>query len=58
MTERNIKEVLNEKGNELKKMFKEIEASLEQWKFSIEETKEGMIVEIQVKALIKSKESK
>jgi hypothetical protein len=53
MAEKDIKEVLDEKGRDLKKMFKDMQATLEQWKFSIEETKEGMRVEIHATALIK-----
>lgn len=53
MAEKDIKEVLDEKGRDLKKMFKDMQAVLEQWKFSIEETKEGMRVEIHATALIK-----
>jgi ElaB/YqjD/DUF883 family membrane-anchored ribosome-binding protein len=53
MTEKDIKDVINEKSRDLKKMFKDLEAVLEQWKFSIEETKEGMRVEIHATALIR-----
>lgn len=48
-----VGDVLKEKSLELKKMFKDVKAVLEQWKFSIEETKEGMRVEIHAVALIK-----
>jgi len=58
MAERDISEVLTEKSQELKKMFKDVEANMEQWKFSVEDTKEGTRVEITVKALIKKKEKK
>ncbi|MDD1765723.1 MAG: hypothetical protein LUO84_04635 [Methanomassiliicoccales archaeon] len=53
MAEKDIKEVLDEKGRDLKKMFRDMQATLEQWKFSIEETKEGIRVEIHATALIK-----
>jgi len=53
MAEKDIAEVLNEKSQDLKKMFKDIEATLEQWKFSVEESKEGIRVEIHATALIK-----
>jgi hypothetical protein len=52
MSEKEIVAVLNEKSRDLKRMFKDFEATLEQWKFSMEETKEGIHVEIQAKALI------
>ena len=55
MSEKDISEVLSEKGKDLKQMFKEMEASMEHWKFSVEETTEGIIVEIQAKALVKRK---
>jgi hypothetical protein len=53
MAEKDIAVVLNEKSQDLKKMFKDIEATLEQWKFSIEESKDGIRVEIHATALIK-----
>ncbi|MCG7845106.1 MAG: hypothetical protein MIO90_06725 [Methanomassiliicoccales archaeon] len=56
MAERDISEVLTEKSQELKKMFKDVEANMEQWKFSVEDTKEGTRVEITVKALVRKKE--
>ena len=39
-------------------MFKDFDATLEQWKFSVEDNKEGTIVEIHARALIKKKEKK
>ncbi|MCE5295757.1 MAG: hypothetical protein LLG16_01450 [Euryarchaeota archaeon] len=53
MAEKEIAAVLNEKGKDLKSMFKDLDATLEQWKFSVEESKEGMRVEIHAVALIK-----
>lgn len=53
MAEKDIKEVLDEKSRDLRKMFRDMQATLEQWKFSIEETKEGIRVEIHATALIK-----
>ncbi len=41
MSETDLKEILIEKNQEFKNLFKEMSANLEQWKFSIEETKEG-----------------
>jgi hypothetical protein len=55
MGEKDISVVLNEKSKDLKKMFKDIDAQLDQWKFSIEESKEGIRVEIHIAALIKKK---
>ena len=48
-----VGDVLKEKSLELKKMFKDVKAVLEQWKFSVEETKEGMRIELHAVALIK-----
>lgn len=56
MVDKDVTEVLTEKGTEIKKMFKDIKANLEQWKFSVEETKEGMRIEIHAVALVKRKE--
>jgi hypothetical protein len=53
MADKDITEVLNEKGTEIKKMFKDMKANLEQWKFSVEETKEGMRIEVHAVALVK-----
>jgi hypothetical protein len=53
MAREDVGEILKEKSLELKKMFKDIRAVLEQWKFSVEETKEGMRVELHAVALIK-----
>jgi hypothetical protein len=55
MTDKDIAEVLAEKSQDIKKMFKEMEATLETWKFSMEESKDGMRVEIHASALIKKK---
>jgi hypothetical protein len=58
VAEKDVGEVLSEKGADLKKMFKDMKAVLEQWKFSVEETKEGMRIEIHAVALVKRKEEK
>lgn len=50
-----VVETLNEKSQDLKEMLKDMQANLEQWKFSIEENKEGIRVEIHAAALIKKK---
>lgn len=46
---------LNEKSQDLKELLKGMEANLEQWKFSIEENKDGIRVEIHAAAVIKKK---
>lgn len=48
-----VGDILKEKSLELKKWFKDVSAVLEQWKFSVEDTKEGMRVELHAVALIK-----
>ena len=53
MAEKELSEVLSEKGVEIKKMFKDMKANLETWKFSLEDTKDGMRVEVHAIALIK-----
>jgi hypothetical protein len=58
MADKDVGEVLSEKGADLKKMFKDMKAVLEQWKFSVEETKDGMRIEIHAVALVKRKEEK
>ena len=45
--------VLKDKSVELKKYLKDIKAVLEQWKFSIEESKDGMRIELHLVALMK-----
>ena len=43
---------LKKKGHELKKWFMDLDANVEQWKFSVEDTKEGIRVELHTQALI------
>ncbi|GAF69295.1 unnamed protein product [marine sediment metagenome] len=45
--------VLRNKSVELKKYLKDIKAVLEKWKFSIEESKDGMRIELHLVALMK-----
>jgi hypothetical protein len=56
--EKDISEVLDEKGKDLKKILKEMDAKIEHWKFSIEESKEGKRVEVHITALFKNKPKK
>jgi hypothetical protein len=55
MARENITEELGDKSKELKEMLKDMKATIETWKFSVEESKEGMRIEIHAVALIKSK---
>ncbi len=56
MPEKDISKIIGEKGQELKKLLTDYDASMDQWKFSIEETSEGIKVEWVVKATFKTKE--
>ncbi len=53
MAEKDVREMVSEKGMELKKMFKDMKANLEEWKFSVEETKDGIRFEVHAVALVK-----
>jgi hypothetical protein len=53
MAKDDVGDMLKEKSVELKKMFKDVKAILEQWKFSVEESPEGMRIELHAVALIK-----
>lgn len=55
MTNEDIAAEIGEKSKEIKDMLKDLKATLETWKFSIEESKDGLRVEIHAIALIKNK---
>jgi len=58
MANTNVGDNLKAKSLELKKWFMDLDAKLEQWKFSVEDTKEGMRVELHAIALIKHPKEK
>jgi len=58
MAEIDIGSGLREKSLELREMLKGLKATIEQWKFSIEETKEGIRVELHAVALVKQTKEK
>jgi len=58
MADTNVGDNLKAKSRELKKWFMDLDAKLEQWKFSVEDTKEGMRVEMHAIALIKHPKEK
>jgi hypothetical protein len=58
MANTNVGANLKAKSLELKKFFMDLDAKLEQWKFSVEDTKEGMRVELHAVALIKHPKEK
>jgi len=53
MVDKNVGNDVKGKGLELKKWFLDMDAKIEQWKFSVENTKEGIRVELHTVALIK-----
>jgi hypothetical protein len=55
---KNVGDNLKTKSLELKKWFMDLDAKMEQWKFSVEDTKEGMRVEMHAVALIKHPKDK
>lgn len=48
---------LKAKSLELRNFFKDMKAVLEEWKFSVEETKEGTRVEVHAIALVRHKKN-
>jgi hypothetical protein len=58
MANTNVGSNLKAKSLELKKWFMDLDAKLEQWKFSVEDTKEGMRVELHAVAFIKHPKEK
>ena len=58
MANTNVGAKLKTKSQELKKWFMDMDAKLEQWKFSVEDTKEGMRVELHAVALMKHPKEK
>ena len=53
MGKADVERGIREKSLDLKNFFKDMKGVLEQWKFSVEETKEGTRVEIHAVALIR-----
>ncbi|MFZ0891302.1 MAG: hypothetical protein WB778_00380 [Thermoplasmata archaeon] len=53
MPSKDIAQELQAKGLELKNFLKDAKAVLEEWKFSVEETKEGTRIEVHAIALIR-----
>jgi hypothetical protein len=45
------------KGLELKNFFETVKAVLQEWKFSVEETKEGTRIEVHAVALVRDRKS-
>ncbi len=58
MAEKNVEKDVKKKGLELKSLLNNLNAELEQWKFSVENSKEGMRVELHAIAFIKSGKAK
>lgn len=55
---KNVGDNLKAKSLEFKKWLTDMDAKLEQWKFSVEDTKEGMRVELHAVALVKHPKDK
>lgn len=53
MAKSDVERGIREKGTDLKNFFKDMKGVLEQWKFSVEDTKDGTRVEIHAVALIR-----
>jgi hypothetical protein len=53
MSKVDVERGIKEKGLDLKNFFTDLKAVLEQWKFSVEETKEGTRIEIHAIALVR-----
>jgi hypothetical protein len=53
MARDDVAKELKGKSLELKNFFKDVKAVLEEWKFSVEETKEGTRIEIHAIALVR-----
>jgi len=58
MADKDVTVVLNEKGRELKKLLTDYGANIDQWKLSIEETGDGIHVDLALKATFKPKPKK
>lgn len=56
--DKDISDILEEGGKDLKKILKDMGAKIEHWKFSIEETEEGRRAEVHITALFKNKSKK
>jgi hypothetical protein len=58
MAEKKNENDVKKKSLELKKLFDDLNAELELWKFSVENSQEGMRVELHAIALIKQTKNK
>jgi hypothetical protein len=55
MSKADVGREISAKSLELKSFLKDMKAVLEEWKFSVEETKEGTRIEVHAVALIRRK---
>ena len=58
MAEKNVEKDVKKKGLELKSLLNDLNAELELWKFSVENSKEGMRIELHAVGLIKPGKTK
>jgi hypothetical protein len=54
MPRTNIRDEIEKRSVGLKDFFKDMSAVVEQWKFTVEDTKEGTRIEVHAVALLKS----
>jgi hypothetical protein len=53
MAKKDVGKIVKDKSKELKEWFTDMDAKLEDWKFTVEESKEGMRVEMHAVAFVK-----
>jgi hypothetical protein len=54
MSKDDVGKEIQAKGLELKNLLKNVKATLQEWKFSVEETKEGTRIEVHAIALLRN----
>jgi len=57
LAEQDIGEMVTEKVDELKGILKDHHATVEEWKFGIEQNQEGTKIEVRLVAMIKRKKT-
>jgi hypothetical protein len=53
LSRKDVNHEIQAKSIELRNFFKDLKAQLEEWKFSVEETKEGTRIEVHAVALLR-----
>ncbi|MGA8302395.1 MAG: hypothetical protein WA691_06665 [Thermoplasmata archaeon] len=57
MAKEDVGKELRAKGLELKNLLKDVKAVVEEWKFSVEETKDGTRIEVHAVALLRHRKA-